>query len=286
MRRTLIFLLVACAVVAGGSAAGRLVRAASTFGGERFLAPQPAETPSPTFFVYLPLVVRNGSPEPAWVTVVNEDFENSPAALWKFYDQGQQGLYFWGPSECRSKSPTHSAWAIGGGSLGSSLPCPSGYPANLDSRMEYGPFSLQHATDAYWRFSLWLDFGGVFDAPDFCWYAWSSNTAVWEDCLNSDTGTWYTWTVDLSDPAIDVLGESQVWIGFRFTSRSDSSPAEGAYVDDVLIRQCQGGTCPPDSVSASLSAPGPAVGSPGALPATRSPTSHSSGRLFPNHRMP
>jgi len=269
MRRAVIFLLVACAVLAMGSTAGGLARAAQRAGGERFPGPQLADTPTTSFFVHLPLVFRNASPAPTWVTVVEEDFEGPPAQLWTFYDYAQQGLYFWGPSGCQSKSPAHSAWAIGGGTLGSSLPCPSGYPANLDSRMEYGPFSLQDATDAYWRFSVWLDRGGVFYTPDFCWYAWSSNTVVWEDCLTIDTGTWYTWTVDLSDPAIDVLGESQVWIGFRFTSLSDSSPAEGAYVDDVLIRKCVGGTCPPASSSASLSAAGLAERSPGTLPATR-----------------
>jgi hypothetical protein len=278
MRRAVIFLLVACAVLAMGSAAGGLARAASGAVSDRFQALKPAETPSPNFFVYLPLVFRNTSSGPTWVSVVDEGFEGSSGEMWKFYDQNQpqQGSYYWGRRDCRPYTGTHSAWAVGGGTVGSGLPCYSGYPANADSRMEYGPFSLQDATDAYWRFSLWLDRGGVFDTPDFCWYAWSSNTVVWEDCLTIDTGTWYTWTVDLSDPAIDVLGESQVWIGFRFTSLSTGSQAEGAYVDDVVVRKCVGGICPASSSSVPAPAAGRAERTLGSPPVKSS--SYSSGR--------
>jgi hypothetical protein len=114
--------------------------------------------------------------------------------------------------------------------------------------MEYGPFSLEDATDAYWRFTLWLDRGDAYITDDFCWSAWSSNAEpwtpeTWRECLTFDTASWYERTIDLSDPVINVLGESEVWIGFRFTSLGAGSQAEGAYVDNAEVRKCVGGVC-------------------------------------------
>lgn len=261
MKRAGIVLLIACTVLAVGSVVGGLAGAASRAAYERFGAPDADETPEPSHFVCLPMVAKDASPEPTWVTVADEDFEAGPGDLWRFYDQSQQGLYFWGPRDCRSNSPTRSAWAFGGGTLGASLPCQSGYPANVDSRMVYGPFSLQDATDAYWRFSLWLDRGDAWEMDEFCWYADIAakppDPPRWGECLNFDTGTWYTRTINLSDPAINVLGEPEVWIGFRFNSRGTGSQAEGAYVDDVLIRKCVGGTCPAVGSSAPVGADSP-----------------------------
>jgi hypothetical protein len=34
-----------------------------------------------------------------------------------------------------------------------------------------------------------------------------------------------------------------VWIGIVFSSDDSVNAAEGAYVDDILLRRCVGGTC-------------------------------------------
>jgi len=281
MRRAVIFLLVACAVLAMGSTAGGLARAAQRAGGEHFPGPQLADTPTASFFVRLPLVFRNPSPAPTWVTVVEEDFEGPPAQLWTFYDYGQQGLYYWGQRDCRYYSGTHSAWAVGGGTSGLGLSCHADYPADVDSRMEYGPFSLEDATAADLRFTFWLNRGNAYDRDEFCWSAGSSSAELLnnEMCLTFDTNAWSPMTLDLGDPnAINLLGRSQVWIAFRFTSYGIGPQAEGAYVDDVVVRKCVGGTCPASSGSVSVPAAVRAERTLGTLPATRPLKPSSSGR--------
>ena len=285
MRRTGILLLAACAVLALGSAAGGLARAASRTSYERFGAPDPDDPPPPSYFVYLPLVVRNEASGPTWVTVVKEGFESEspPGGLWKFYDakQPQQGLYYWGPRGCLPCAGVQSAWAFGGGTSGPSLECHADYPANVDSRMEYGPFSLEDATAADLRFRFWLFRGDDYVRDEFCWSAGSSSAELRnnEKCLNVDTGACSPMTLDLGDPTdIDMLGRPQVWIAFRFTSYGSGSQAEGAYVDDVEVRKCVGGTCTPSDVSAPVFAAPPAWRSLGSPPATPSSESYSSGR--------
>jgi hypothetical protein len=281
MRRAVIFLLVACAVLAVGSAAGGLARAAPKTVAERFGAPPPADLPMPSFFVHLPMVLQNASTEPSWVTMVEEGFEGQPGDLWKFYDenQPQQGSYYWGRRGCPPNAGTYSAWAFGGGTLGVDLPCDGGYPGNVDSRMEYGPFSLQDASSADMRFSLWVDRGDAYATDEFCWSAGSSSAELSnnETCLTWDTGTWYRWTQDLGDPnAINMLGKPQVWIAFRFTSYDSGSQAEGVYVDDVVVRKCVGGTCPVSSSSVPIPAASRAEPTPGSRPVKSS--SYLSGR--------
>jgi hypothetical protein len=283
MRRTGILLLVASVVLAIGSLAGGLVRAAQPAGDERFRGARPVDTPSPSFFIYLPLVTRNAPPNPIWVTVVEEGFESTPGDLWKFYDanQPQDGQYYWAPRDCRPFTGNYSAWAFGGGTSGAGLGCYSDYPANVDSRMEYGPFSLLDASAADLRFRFWLYRGDAYDRDEFCWSAGSSSAELVNNelCLTVDSGAWSPMTLGLGDSnGINLLGRPQVWIAFRFTSYGTGSQAEGAYVDDVVVRKCVGGTCSP-AVNA-VSAPTGALSeqSLASAPAIRFSKTYGSGR--------
>jgi hypothetical protein len=55
--------------------------------------------------------------------------------------------------------------------------------------------------------------------------------------MSGSTGGWVEKVFDLTavDGLGDLTGESQVWIAFRFQSDGDTSEAEGAYLDDVVL---------------------------------------------------
>jgi hypothetical protein len=248
MRHTGIILLAACVLLAAASVAGSLAQAASEVGGDYSGVLGPAATPTPSFFVYLPLVVRD-SGSASWVTITEEGFEAPPGNLWDFwdFDGTTKGSYYWARRDCASYTGSYSAWAVGGGLDGTSLSCGSDYPADVDSWMTYGPFSLAGATAAELRFRFWLYRGDAYDRDEFCWSAGSNSAELQanELCLTYDTGAWSPMTLDLGDPnALNLLGRPEVWIAFRFTSYGSGSQAEGAYVDDVVLRECVGGVCP------------------------------------------
>jgi hypothetical protein len=52
-------------------------------------------------------------------------------------------------------------------------------------------------------------------------------------------------TLDLSNVYSlgSVIGQPQVWIAVVFQSDDTVHYPEGAFVDDLLLRQCAGGTC-------------------------------------------
>jgi hypothetical protein len=242
MRRAGITLLVVCAVLAVGSAAGGLARAASKTVSERFEPLQAQETPTPSYFVYLPLVVRE-SGVGGWTTVVEEGFETDPGNLWDFWNFGG---YQWARSTCRPYTGDYSAWAVGGGTYGSSLACGSNYPNNVDSWMSYGPFSLKDATAAALSFQLWMHVDpAIYDY--LCIFAKSVEDDPWENgvCLTYQPTDWSPVTIRLDDDllGINMLGVETVWIALYFTSDDEITYPEGVYVDDIVVRQCTGGLC-------------------------------------------
>ena len=215
--------------------------------------------------IYLPLVAR-GEPTPApgtWITVLEEGFEAEPGPLWQFRDDNGAigGAYQWGRRDCQPFPVTggsYSAWAVGGGTDGELLPCPSSYPDNVQTTMLYGPFSLADAQKGQVRFKLRYD--QVLSGDDFCWYA-SDGTVAGGLCLNAQPSGWTTLDLDLGaldtgTQAVSVLGQAQVWVAFRFISNEAGHASPGPFVDDVVIRKCPDTLCPPLSVVAP--APGQA----------------------------
>ncbi len=41
----------------------------------------------------------------------------------------------------------------------------------------------------------------------------------------------------------NLLGQTQVWIAFEFYSDDINAVAEGAYVDNVVLRKCEATSC-------------------------------------------
>jgi hypothetical protein len=199
-------------------------------------------TVAETSNTYLPLV-QNGwaSPPPDWTIIVSEDFEGAfPGDGWQVVDENSLGgLYHWGRRDCRSSSGSFSAWSVGAGDT--TFDCGSDYPGEVAAWMVYGPFSLADATAAELVFDWWSDTAGGFDK-----FFFGASTDDYNYRGVYVKGDYSSWTIgerfDLGAvPEFgSLLGEEQVWIGFSFESDS-SVAAEGAHVDNVVVRKRVGG---------------------------------------------
>ena len=158
------------------------------------------------------------------------------------------GAYQWGRRDCQPSTGSYSAWAVGGGADGTLPGCDSTYPDNVATTMIYGPFSLADAKMAQMHFMLRYD--------QICWTMISAGGIIrWHAVRTDDastpsrpggrrwTLTWVTWTP--VTPGVSVLGEPQVWVGFRFTSDATAHTSPGPFVDDVIIRKCLDMLCSP-----------------------------------------
>jgi len=59
------------------------------------------------------------------------------------------------------------------------------------------------------------------------------------DRLSGNTGGWVERRLDLTDvnQLGDLTGQSQVWVALIFTSDQSVNNAEGAYVDNIVLRK-------------------------------------------------
>jgi hypothetical protein len=244
MQRTGVLLLVASALLALASIAGSLVRATQPTGRELLPAAQPTDTPTPSHFVYLPLVMRDSGP--VWVTIVEEGFEAPPGSLWDFWDADGEtnGLYYWARRTCQPYVGDYSAWAVGGGADGSALACGSNYPDNVDSWMAYGPFSLADAVTASLSFQLRLNVDPMLNDTLYV-LASSDGINYYGLFLTYQPSGWapLTFYLDNRWPGVDMRGQPEVWIALEFVSDASVSYPGGAYVDDIVVRKCVGSFC-------------------------------------------
>jgi C1A family cysteine protease len=180
-----------------------------------------------------PLAMKNYEHQPSgWMTIFKENFEGAFPGPWDVFDnRSGYGEYFWGQRDCHPFEGRYSGWAVGAGTNGSSLFCGDDYPNNADSWMIYGPFSLEGATAADLQFKQWLDTelyddrvcrGASTDGLDFEGWCASGYSVGWVDAA-----------LDLGD----FLGEPEVWIAMVFDSDESINYAEGAYVDEVVLRK-------------------------------------------------
>jgi len=182
------------------------------------------------------------TPPPAsegWVTILEETFEGDfPGGSWDVVDNSSTGTgYVWGKRDCRAFAGTHSGWGGGGGSAGASFACGSDYPNDLNSWMVYGPFSLANATAADLAFKLWLNSETDFDT--LFWGASTDATNFSGIEVSGNSGGWIDETLDVANvPTLgNLTGEPSVWIALVFSSDGDISEAEGAYVDNIVLRK-------------------------------------------------
>jgi hypothetical protein len=211
----------------------------------------PMATSTPTATPTMTATATNTPPPTAtlaptpnlWTKVFSDDFEGVFPGPWIVSGNGFGSGYTWGQRACRG-SGRYSAWAVGGGSSGYWLSCNSYYPPGVDSRMVYGPFSLVGATAGQLVFDRFVSTAGAGGGDSLCWGASKDGSSYSASCDNYSYG-WSRTTLDLNA----WIGEPNVWIRFRFTSDGWQQYAEGAYVDNVLIRKCVIASCGGVSVS-------------------------------------
>jgi hypothetical protein len=192
--------------------------------------------------------ITAASPRPASVafiaaaTDMSEGFESSwPAAGWNIADQSSSdgGEYLFGKRDCHPRTGSYGGWSVGGGAQGSMLVCSGDYPNNANSWALYGPFDLTDATSASLTFHVW----GQSEYSESCSYdylyagssidgtSFSNGTRYCGNATGGDAGNGYhEENLDLSSR----LGESQVWIGFVFSS-DNSVTYEGFILDDLAL---------------------------------------------------
>lgn len=189
--------------------------------------------------------------------VTNEGFEGSwPASGWNLIDQSSTdgGTYRWGKRNCHPHTGGFAGWSVGGGTQGSALPCSANYPNNIDTWAVYGPFNLTNAGSANLTYHFWGQTEGGTNCPFDSLSVMSSidgqNFSGQGHCGDATTGTagngYYQANLDLSNR----LGQSQVWIAFRFVSDT-SITFNGITVDDVTLDVTSGGIPnPPGNLTA------------------------------------
>lgn len=185
--------------------------------------------------VYLPLLVHNLG----WSTVLFDDFEDGLSESWAVTDTANIG-YTWAARDCVSYQGNFSAWAVGGGSLGSGLGCTSLYPNNVKAWMTYGPFSLEGALVGDVHSQLFLNTEDLLDSV--CLMASKDGFNFFGECYSGNHSIWEEKTLDLSNvPTLgNLLGEPQVWVAVHFKSDASTARPGGAYVDNFLVRKCLG----------------------------------------------
>jgi M6 family metalloprotease-like protein len=181
-----------------------------------------------------------------WETILKEDFEDGSLENWSLVDKTgvEDGEYYPAISSCRADQSARSVWLIGGGSDGSALGCGSHYPDRAIPWMIHGPFSTIGATDMRLDFSHWTYVEPaipylIYDR--FCVWASENNQIYIGYCFTGDWGGWSTYSFSLKDDVngyYDFLNKPQVWVAFSMMSDDYVHFPEGAYVDNIVLRNC------------------------------------------------
>jgi hypothetical protein len=203
--------------------------------------------------VAAPPVVRDQLRAPTRVaeTLRNERFESDFPGPWRTIDNngGTGGDRHWDDTDFHRFSGQRSGWPAAGGENGLD-PAIYFYPNFMDSWMVYGPFSLEDANAATMNFRFWLRSEANYD---FLYYLASVDGNVFSGFRVSGytapthpptSEGWEYAVVDFAGvPNLgNVLGRSQVWIAFRFTS-DGSQVDDGPFIDDVVITRATDAGC-------------------------------------------
>lgn len=195
--------------------------------------------------VYLPLI--HGVPLPPWVTALNENFEGvfpgkwglSSATLYNGLWYDVTDLVSWGKRTCHAASGMYGGWAVGGGSLGSTVSCNGSYPNNTQTWMVYGPIDLSQVKDGRITLKVWADIEYSYD--EMGWGVSLDNDSFYGHAFSGDSQGWTSDTIDLKNVYSlgNVTGASKVWIGIWFESDEMNDYYEaGVAVDDLVFSTC------------------------------------------------
>lgn len=220
-------------ILIAGLVLGALIGAASAVAGEPVAA---GATLSPDL-IRTAGGERGGPPAP-WkdtTTLFSEDFEGAfPGDDWSLYSASSQ--IDWGVWDCWSgTTSSHSAGCAAGGSA--AISCGDYYLDDMQTWMVAGPFDLSDSTITGGALSCILNLASE-PTTDYCLIGVSTDMLTFYGLRYSLSVVAETIEIDLSDvpgDLGDVIGESQVWIGFLFVSDSSITVYNGAQIDDVLL---------------------------------------------------
>ena len=169
-------------------------------------------------------------PDSYWSALMSEGFEGLwPNGLWSTFDNNgtANGEYYWDDDDYLPHTDYWSAWPARGGANGVD-PEYYYYPNNMDSWMVYGPFDLSNCAMAEYVFYYWNQSESGWDYFD--WLASPNGSNFYGYGISGDSGGWQYVDMNLAS----YLGDSSVWLAFRFTSDS-TNVDDGAFVDDITL---------------------------------------------------
>lgn len=185
--------------------------------------------------IFLPMVSMTDSSVSAaetqayWRTLRYEGFEGIwPGTGWRTYDCNGTtgGTYYWDDESYKPYVGYWSAWPAG-----SALnPRYYYYPNNACTWMIYGPFNLYYAQYARMLFYRWNQTELNYDYIG--WYVSCNNYNFYGYRVSGDSGGWRSGNLSLNR----CLGDSTVWIGFKFTSDS-SIVDDGPFIDHIYVQE-------------------------------------------------
>jgi len=170
-----------------------------------------------------------------------DDFESGSLSGWHLIDANT-----WGASTHRPSTGSYSAWCLGASGL-------STYPDDYIARMSRGPYDLSTSSGlTVFNADMWVqseqdyDFVKMMvstDGSNYYGYEWSGEGTFWQ-AKSLDLRNIYTLG--------NVAQSPHVWVMLEFESDEDNSGLEGAYFDNVTLKDTA--VPAPDLVSDSLSA--------------------------------
>jgi hypothetical protein len=179
---------------------------------------------------------------PNWEAVVSQDFEGVFPGAWQIASYWQdEGVWYdvteqlsWGKRQCFE--PDYNGFAIGGGTLGSTLECNNYYPDNYETWMVYGPFDLGQVLDG--RFTMKGDVHTPYGSLDRLGLGVSLDGNMF---YGQSFSGWRGIDEKIDLKNVNTLGNvlgKQVWIGIWFVSDESINTGWGAYVDDIMVATC------------------------------------------------
>ncbi|NLG26977.1 MAG: matrixin family metalloprotease [Chloroflexi bacterium] len=212
---------------AGGALSARTVRYGAQLALDAQAVPGPATAE--------PGAVKPQSTE----VLLNETFDGTLPGAWTL-----SGSPTWGPVSYRAFSGANSGYCAAAGDRAVLPPGP--YPANTDSWMVWGPFSLTDAVGAalsyrhFTRTQSGVDYLSVAVSVDGYNYYGLLYSGDWTTATGNEQG-WMSDVFDLTNvPTLgNLCGSSAIYLGIGFHSDATGLPAEqeGVYLDDIVLRR-------------------------------------------------
>lgn len=164
-----------------------------------------------------------------WRLIRSLSFEWNHDSMYRYDCNGTlYGEQRWGETSLIAYDGLNSMWPARNGRNGVD-PRRFTYPNHACSWLIIGPFSLERAQSAEMAFRLWNKSELYFD--HIGWYVSCDERYFTGWRLSGDTGGWVVKRLDLRP----CLGDSTVWVGFKFTS-DYSITKKGPFVDIIEIK--------------------------------------------------